>query len=280
MKTAHKIALARAASVIVRNSRKLFGKPTTIKVKRGGIMWLLDLEEGIDFSIYLLGGFEPKTLALYRRLIHPGDNVLDIGANVGSHTLPLADIVSQTGQVIAFEPTSWAMAKLRSNLELNPDLALRVVPVQAMLVASGEDTLDAEIFSSWPLEQAADLHEIHKGRLKSTAGAVAVPLDSWVATSNLSRIDFIKIDVDGHEPSVFQGARETLARYRPTILLEMAPYLFKANPEGFDAMLELLASSAYTMTEVATGRNFAFSADALNHAIPDGGSVNVLLRPK
>jgi len=278
MKTAQKIALARAAFLVVAGVRKLFGQSTTVKARRGGILWLLNLEEGIDFSIYLLGGFEPKTLALYRKLVRAGDTVLDIGANVGAHTLPLAQLVSQTGQVIAFEPTTFAITKLRQNLALNAELVARVVPVQAMLVAAGGDKLDAEIFSSWPLEQSADLHDIHKGRLMSTDGAIAIPLDEWVKSRNLTRIDFIKIDVDGHEPAVFQGARDTLARFKPTILLEMAPYLFKSQAEAFDAMLTLLADSGYSMREVATGKTLPLSSQALNQAIPDGGSVNVLLR--
>jgi FkbM family methyltransferase len=278
MKTAQKIALARAAFLVVAGARKLFGKSTTVTARRGGILWLLDLEEGIDFSIYLLGGFEPKTLALYGKLVRPGDTVLDIGANVGSHTLPLAQLVSSTGQVIAFEPTAFAITKLRANLALNDALVPRVVTVQAMLVATGGDNLDAEIFSSWPLEKSPDLHDIHKGRLMSTNGAIAIPLDDWIKSNNLSRLDFIKIDVDGHEPAVFQGARETLARFRPTILLEMAPYLFKNQPEAFDEMLALLSGSGYSMEEVSTGRTLPLSSQVLNHAIPEGGSVNVLLR--
>jgi FkbM family methyltransferase len=278
MKTAQKIALARLASAVIAATRRLFGRATTLKARRGGILWLLDLKEGIDFSIYLLGGFEPKTLALYRKLVRPGDLVLDIGANVGSHTLPLAQLVAASGQVIAFEPTAFAIAKLRANLALNAELIPRVVPVQAMLVASDGDALDKEIFSSWPLEQAPGLHHVHKGRLMSTAGAIAVPLDDWVESANPARIDFIKIDVDGHEPAVFLGARKTLARFRPTILLEMAPYLFRDQSDAFEAMLEQLATTGYTMIEVATGKTLALSAQALNNAIPDGGSANVLLR--
>lgn len=280
MKTAHKIALARAALVVVAGARALFGQSTKVKVKRGGILWQLDLEEGIDFSIYLLGGFEPKTLALYRELIRPGNVVLDIGANVGSHSLPLAQLVSNEGQVIAFEPTAFAIKKLRSNLALNDELSTRVVTVQAMLVATRDDTLDAELFSSWPLEQSSDLHHVHKGRLMSTDGAIAMSLDDWVKSASLARIDFIKIDVDGHEPAVVQGARETLARFKPTILLEMAPYLFAHQVEAFNTMLESLSGCGYTMTEVATGKSLPLSSEALNHAIPEGGSVNVLLRSR
>ena len=61
------------------------------------INWRLDLLEGID----LLGSFEPLTVRAYRGIVRPGDTVLDIGANVGAHTLPLAQLVGETCRVIA-----------------------------------------------------------------------------------------------------------------------------------------------------------------------------------
>ena len=86
--------------------------------KRGGLRWMLDLDEGIDFSIFLLGSFEPDAVRCFEKRIKPGDVVLDICANIGAHTLRLARLVGSSGRVLAFEPTIYAYAKLRSNLEL------------------------------------------------------------------------------------------------------------------------------------------------------------------
>ena len=77
-------------------ARGWFGKGDLVEIRRGGYNWALDLHEGIDFSIFLLGGFEPRTLRLYRKLLgrQEGEIVLDIGANIGAHTLPLAKLVA------------------------------------------------------------------------------------------------------------------------------------------------------------------------------------------
>ncbi len=69
-----------------------------------GITYELDLTQYIDSTIYFQGSFEAETTAVIERLVEPGMVVLDIGANIGSHTLRLARLVGQNGLVIAFEP--------------------------------------------------------------------------------------------------------------------------------------------------------------------------------
>ena len=70
----------------------------------------------------------------YQRIVRRGDIVLDIGANIGAHTLHLAQAVGAAGKVWAIEPTDYAMAKLKANIALNPGLAARIVCCQLMLV--------------------------------------------------------------------------------------------------------------------------------------------------
>ncbi len=99
-------------------------------MRRRGVAWTLDLREGIDFSIWLLGAFELSTVRAYQRILRPGAIVLDIGANIGAHTLHLARAVGTEGKVWAIEPTDYAMGKLKTNIALNPELAPRIVGCQ------------------------------------------------------------------------------------------------------------------------------------------------------
>src|SRR6266850_1982257 len=123
LSTKTKIRLATFLSRSVRAVRRMAGaKNDLVVVQRGGLRWQLDLNEGIDFSIYLLGAFERSAISTYRRLIPPAAVVLDIGANVGAHTLHLARAVGEDGRVYAFEPTVYAFDKLQRNLALNPDI--------------------------------------------------------------------------------------------------------------------------------------------------------------
>lgn len=279
LSTVQKVRIARIASSVVRAARTAFGLPPEAVVTRGNVRYALDLREGIDLSIYLLSGFELSTLRSYRQLVKPGDVVLDIGANIGAHTLPLARLVGPTGRVIAFEPTEFAFAKLQRNLRLNPELARSVEARQTMLVNDDSRELPESIYSSWPLDGGDDLHEQHRGRLKSTRGAMREVLDRVVSALGLTRIDLIKLDVDGNELSVLRGARQSLERFRPILMLELAPYVTAENPDEFDGMLELLWSAGYSIYEVSSGRALPSTVEGVRAQIRPGAGMNVFARP-
>lgn len=278
LNTAQKIGLARIAFRGVMGLRRVAGLSSRLTTVRGGIRWSLDLREGIDFSIYLLGGFEPATLKLYESLVGPGNTVLDIGANIGAHTLPLARLVGAEGRVIAFEPTEFAFGKLTANVALNPGLAPRIVLCQDMLVEDAASQMPSAVFSSWPLIAECEVHEKHKGRLMETRGARATTLDEAMERAQIGRLDFIKIDVDGNEPSVLMGGRRTLAHYRPVILMELAPYLFDDSHAAFEALLRLFDEYGYELIDAATARQLPIDAARLRALIPDGASRNVVLK--
>jgi FkbM family methyltransferase len=257
-----------------------------VELTRDGLRWSLDLREGIDLSIYLFGAFEPSVVRRYRQLVSPGDVVVDIGANVGAHTLPLARAAGEAGRVLAFEPTGWAFAKLQANLALNPTLAPQVTAEHALLVSPDERTVPVGIYSSWPLVNGhghgpsehgqVELHPQHRGMLRGTDGARAVTLDDYLAGD---KVDFVKLDVDGAEPEVLAGAAATVDRSRPTIVIEMAPCAYEGG-DGFERIVEFLTSRHYRLEHLRTRRPLPTGADALAARIPDGSSMNVLCVPE
>jgi FkbM family methyltransferase len=279
LNTAQKIALARIASHLVILARKVLGKPPEAEFVRDGIRWRLDLREGIDFSIYLLGSFEPATVKAYRNIVKHGQLVLDIGANVGAHTLPLAKLVGKDGRVIAFEPTAFAARKLAANVALNPELAARIALQQVMLVADVANSLQPALFSSWPLVDAGAVHEKHKGWLMDTAGARAATLDQMVRELGLAKVDFAKLDVDGHELAVLRGGRETLARFKPMIAMELAPYIHAEHGYSFEELVLLLTRAGYSFLDLDGGKPLPDTPEALRAMVPDGASINVLAVP-
>lgn len=278
IRTKTKIFLAGLVQRGVMAARRLAGLGPVLICRRGGLQWRIDLAEGIDFSIFLLGAFEPTTVAAYRDLVAPGATVIDIGANIGAHTLPLADLAGAKGRVIAVEPTRYAFERMTDNLSLNPGLAARVTPVQAMLLANPDREVAAALPSSWPLHGDREAHPEHGGVCKSTEGARALTLDDLVGSLGLERVDFIKLDVDGYELEVLRGARETLARFAPVILFEHSPYVLVEK--GFDPeeMIGILRTAGYGFYQLS-GQPFG---DGAAH-LPDiavGASINVLAKKR
>lgn len=274
--TKMKIRAASMGASVIKGVRKLMNGETVFITKRHGINWEVDLDEGIDFAIYLLGRFENSTYDAYARTLKSGAIVIDIGANIGAHTLPLANLIGDSGKVYAFEPTQSAFKKLSRNLELNPELQKRVVAVQAMVVSSPSFELPESIYASWPLHYNEEAHKLHLGVACSTDGALSLTLDQIVQKFALTKIDLIKLDVDGFELEVLRGASECLEKIHPPILMELAPYTMEEK--GYDASeaIQILTKFNYKFYDLS-GQTFS-SEDLKSWMKKPGFSVNILAK--
>ena len=276
--TKTKVALAVMAYRAIATGRTIVGKNNCANVRRGGIEWCLDLSEGIDFSIYLLGAFERSTHAALQKLIRSGDTVFDVGANIGAHTLGIARSVGPTGSVYAFEPTDVAFGRLKRNLALNPELKLRTRAHEILLAEEATAPLEPEIYASWPLNTDHSVHPKHRGKLATALHASVDTLDRFVEREAIDRLDLIKIDVDGHEYPVLKGALKTLARFRPVLVMEISPYVHNEQKHGFGALVGLLRDAGYLLQDAGTWKPLPLRADELEALIPDGASINVIAR--
>jgi FkbM family methyltransferase len=276
LETRTKIALARVAHRAISAGRSLCGRGDRTEVTRSGIRWSLDLNEGIDFAIYLLGAFERSTVNTLKRLVREGDTVLDIGANIGAHTLFLAQSVGESGHVFAFEPSDYAFQKLKANLAVNPSLKARVTAEQIMLAAEMTQPIKDGVYASWPLEANGELHPKHLGRRVSTKNALPETLESYSRRKDIRRVDVIKIDVDGNELPVFQGGSELLARFQPKIVMEVSPYVHDEENNSFEALITLLKDCKYSLLHARTLEPVPLDAARLRELIPDGAGINVI----
>ena len=185
---------------------------------------------------------------LHRRMAEVKAPVLiDVGAHVGSYTLLAA--LHEGATVIAVEPNPEACDVLRANVLLNDlfgrvsafEVALSNVPgaVLPLLVPFRPDKSGYAHVQPHPSDGLVPAHLQHM-TIKTTT------VDTLVAGMELDRVDFIKIDVEGWEVFVLEGAEETLRRFQPGVLLEyFAPWTarYKYNPRE---MLRLLARHGYT----------------------------------
>lgn len=189
-------------------------------IKRNNIKYDLDLSEGIDLRIFLNFREERGLFNLKNILPKKGKyNFIDIGANIGTVSLALSNEFKNS-KIYAIEPTDYAYNKFKKNLSLNPNLNNNIKSYQLFI---GKRPLK-NIFASWKLNfKKDDKHYVHKGLKKETNGK-SITLDNFVEKIG-RKIDFVKIDTDGHEYEVLQSGIKFLKRDKPIIHIEFAPYL-------------------------------------------------------
>ena len=177
---------------------------------------------------------EAGNIELLRPLVGPGTSILDVGANIGELTLRFARWVTEGGRVYAFEPEPANFRQLAARLD-GAGLAGRGQIVQAA-VADSNGELRLKINRDHPGDHRLGEHGIP---------VRAVTLDSFVEQLDGPQISLIKIDVQGAEEKVLDGARRTLERQRPALFLEVdADCLrrFASNPRK---LLEKATDSGY-----------------------------------
>jgi FkbM family methyltransferase len=274
LSTAKKLAIARALRGFVGAWLKLQGRdPRKVRCTRNGVRWLLDLDEGVQLALYL-GVYERSTMRALARLASSDAVVLDVGANIGAQALPLAGRLSAGGRVIAVEPADAAVVRLRDNCALNPAVSARVSLVHRSLVAPG-DTAARTYFASWPLAAPPGAHPVHHG-VPEPSSASWSTLDSLVHELGLTRVDVIKLDVDGNELPVLRGASATLARHHPVVVFELCPYLLEERGEAPTALTRLFIEHGYALYEEQTFKPLPGGDEEFIRRIPAGGSVNVV----
>lgn len=193
-------------------------------ITRNGIQFDVDLSEGIDFSLFLFGSYQKNVLNHAELGIKKDSIIFDIGANMGDMTLSFAKLAPE-GLVYAFEPTHYALGKLKRNISLNPSLGKRIIIHNCFLSSSTKDLSELKAYSSWKLENDdTEKHKIHKGTTKSTEGVPQFSLDDFVNIHKIEKIDVIKIDTDGHEFEILQGGVHAITRFQPVIVFEIGLY--------------------------------------------------------
>jgi FkbM family methyltransferase len=185
----------------------------TFKQCRHGLMVYQPNDMYIGRSFDLYGEFSEAEVVFFQRVVRPGHTVLDVGANIGAHTVPLARLAGPRGQVIAFEPQRVPYYCLCANAVLNN--LDRVVCYQAAVGAVAGSILVPDLDFS----QVNNFGGVELQRTYPNVASGTVPvlrLDDLV----LPACHFIKLDVEGMERQALQGAVAMLGHHHPLLYVE------------------------------------------------------------
>jgi FkbM family methyltransferase len=206
---------------------------------RDGRLFVMDRTSGLCDTLFFLGEYERAITEIVREIVHPGDVALDVGAAFGWYTTLLAELCGPAGAVHAFEPLPEAAALLHRNLRLNGSPAQVRVATEAVGRAPGA-TLPLYTFDDLPLGHAS---LSAGGRRPATRRLVALTsLDAYLTEREPRPVAFVKVDAEGGELGVLEGATTLIEAAQPPIwVIEMSVITARAfgwHPNDLLARLE------------------------------------------
>ncbi len=185
--------------------------PYRLKACRHGTFLYNPNDRYLGRSLDLYGEFSAGEAAAFGRLLRPGDVAVDVGANIGCHTVAMARRVGETGFVIAVEPQRLLHQMLCANVALNGMVNVLALH-QALGAAPG--VIRVPVLDPGRVQNFGGL-----GLDRDDAAGEPVPVRR-LDDLGLRRCRLIKIDVEGMESQVLDGARQTVARLRPLLYVE------------------------------------------------------------
>lgn len=207
----------------------------------------------IGRNLFFNGHFEKNELSICKQYIAQDSIVLDIGANIGLHSVYFSSIASK-GFVVAFEPAPQTYQLLLKNSGSS-----KIISVNIGL----SDKSEFVDFYEASDDAYSGLKDTKRKPIRNIRKVLVFKLDDLFANQLLQRIDFVKIDVEGFEQNVLLGMQHIIEKYRPVIFCEI--YQGVNSNSHPDETVSLLTSKGYSAFVMAEGKLVPYEkhADAL-----------------
>lgn len=204
--------------------------------------WILRLPNGLRISvpksgagalIYYQGWSEPEVAAFLYRFLRPGMTFIDVGAHIGEYVLLAKSLIGEDGSVHAFEPDPRNYQFLQYNVRLN---SLQQVFLQNCVVSNQTGKVTFALFKEPSISRiTVQGSDLQNESLVQTVDVPATSLDEYVQKHDIAKIDLVKIDVEGAELQVLEGASNLFSSSQdgPVILFEYSPE--NCRRFGYDA---------------------------------------------
>jgi FkbM family methyltransferase len=235
------------------------------RAKHGYLLYNCN-DKYVGRAIQRYGEYAEIEAALFRQICHPGDIVVEVGANIGAHTILLSGLVGSQGRVHAYEPQHVVFQTLCANMALNSITNVECVPA-ALGAEPGHVKIPDIRYDLEGNFGGVSVDAFDKGRKVQV-----LTLDDSL---DINRCRLIKIDVEGMEHRVLSGAQNTIHRHRPTLHVE------NDRVDRSQELIELLWSYDYELawhlTPLFNPDNFAGESENIYGKIV---SVNMIGVPK
>lgn len=229
---------------------------------------IIDPKNGsVDEQIFMKRLYEPHIIDEFVTNIQEGDVCIDVGANIGHHTIIMSQSAGEQGKVYAFEPIPFIRSQMEESILLNKIKNTSILPVG---LSNKEEELT--LYINKDNVGGSSLVNVNNGESISIQ---LKTLDSY----SINHVDFIKIDVEGFEHHVLLGGEKTISRSHPKILFEYSPiYYRKAFPKHSMEILTFLKDHDYTLIDLENNKKIIVDIDSFMHEFDDGlrSQTNIL----
>jgi FkbM family methyltransferase len=222
----------------------------------GGRM-ALNLSASLDYTLFFRGCHEAHIGRVLRDAAVRGGTCLDVGANVGAHTLVMAEAVGAQGCVIALEPHPVIGPRLVHNVALS---GYGYVQVVAAVLTDKDGEVDFFGFEDGAFQQG--MSSLFEGDGASNAMRVpAITGETLRAQTGDRKLDLIKIDVEGAESIVLSELTSWIERDRPHLVFEYRAHHWERSERSLANVLAWLAELGYTVEVVQKRQTYALVGD-------------------
>ncbi|MCS7073595.1 MAG: FkbM family methyltransferase [Bacteroidia bacterium] len=219
--------------------------PNTIReVERDGIRYRLDISDYMEYTLYFGIQTEPRN-QLYS-LIQDSMVVFDIGTNIGETLLNFAKR-NPTGTNYGFEPVPYLYERASYNISINP---FKSIKLHNLALSNTKETL----YFSLPNNHNSGGISMSKQKNSDMKEVQAIPLDDFVTENQITKVDFIKIDVEGFELNVLLGAKQTLLSQKPKLFIELSNSNLLRQNHSSKQLVEFLTDLGYTIQHAETNQ--------------------------
>jgi len=204
-----------------------------------GCKLLLDETDRHGFTIY--GEEDPQERELIKKIIKKGDIVVDVGANIGIHTIIMAKCVGETGHVYAFEPSKNNVRLLKNTMSLNGFENVSIID------SAVSDKPGKSLFY---LSNGISAHSLSDfGYKKGSIEINVESLDHFFTNVN-KKINFLKIDAEGYDFKVIKGMENILKNPELKFLIEFFPERLKKAGDSPKEFLQFLFEKGFNVTDL------------------------------
>jgi FkbM family methyltransferase len=238
-------------------------------INRNGIKYLLDLRKPISVSIFLRGYWEKHVVHFLKKNLKLKDFVIECGSNIGAHSFIIAKLVGPEGKVFCFEPTDYANTLLKTNLLLN---SFENIIIEKKILSNNENKLAIKYMVS-------DLN--HEDSFNIPEDLSNIPITSIDQYQyNFDKLSLIKIDVDGYDYKVLEGALNTIKKYKPIVIIELCEFTLNRAGDSIQDILNFFSLIDYEGFYISKNKKILSFEEVLRLSSNGKSHVDTYFKPK